>query len=94
MPLVKAQCTNCGGTLEVDNSKEAAICPFCNTPYIVEKAINNYTTNVTNNIQAQNVTIVGGKDFNQLLNSAKALLGVSHKQGLEACNEALSLPVP
>ncbi|MCR5151513.1 MAG: hypothetical protein K6B52_09880 [Clostridiales bacterium] len=91
MPLVKAQCTNCGGTLEVDNSKEAAVCPFCNTPYIVEKAINNYTTNVTNNIQAQNVTIIGGKDFNQLFNSAKALFGVSQAQGSKYCDEALSL---
>lgn len=91
MPLTKAQCTNCGSALEVDSSQEAAVCPYCNTPYIVEKAINNYTTNVTNNIQAQNVTIVSGKDFDQILQSAKALLGVSHKQGLEACNEALSL---
>ena len=44
MPLTKAQCTNCGGTLEIDSSKEAAVCPFCNTPYIVEKAINLYKT--------------------------------------------------
>ncbi len=52
MPLTKAQCTNCGGTLEIDSSKEAAVCPFCNTPYIVEKAINLYKTenHVTNNI--------------------------------------------
>ena len=45
MPLVKAQCTSCGAALEVDSSKDAAICPFCNTPYIVEKAINQYVTN-------------------------------------------------
>ena len=42
MPLVKAQCTNCNGMLEVDSSKDAAICPHCGTPYIVERAINNY----------------------------------------------------
>ena len=30
MPLVNAKCTNCGGTLQVDNAKEAAVCPFCN----------------------------------------------------------------
>ena len=62
MPLVKAQCTNCGAALEVDNTKEAAVCPYCNTPYIVEKAINNYTTNITNNIQAQTVNIINQKD--------------------------------
>ena len=36
----------------------AAICPFCNTPYIVEKAINNYNTNITNNINAQTVNVI------------------------------------
>lgn len=65
MPLVKAQCTNCGAALEVDNSKEAAICPFCNTPYIVEKAINNYT--ITNNINAQNVIINSNVDTEFLI---------------------------
>ncbi|MCR5203710.1 MAG: hypothetical protein K6E47_01530 [Lachnospiraceae bacterium] len=50
MPLTKAQCTNCGGLLEVDSSKEAAVCPHCGTPYIVEKAINNYQTIHTYNI--------------------------------------------
>ena len=50
MALVKAQCTNCGGTLDVDNTKDAAICPFCNTPYIVEKAIQQFNIHNTNYI--------------------------------------------
>lgn len=56
MPLTKAQCSNCGGAIEVDSSKEAAICPFCNTPYIVEKAINLYKTenHIVNNITYNN----------------------------------------
>lgn len=49
MPLVAAICTQCGSKLEVDSGKEAAICPYCKTAFITEKAINNYnTTNVTN----------------------------------------------
>ncbi len=51
MPLVKAQCTNCGGILEVEASKDAAICPHCGTPYIVEKAIQHFNVNNTNIIQ-------------------------------------------
>lgn len=47
MPLVKAQCTNCNAPLEVDDNKEAAICPHCGTPYIVEKAINYFEVNNT-----------------------------------------------
>ena len=46
MPIVQAKCTNCGGNLEVDNQQEAAVCPYCGTPYIVEKAISNYYTQV------------------------------------------------
>lgn len=48
----------------MDSSKDAAICPFCHTPYVVEKAINYYTTNnnVTNNIQADVVNVYGDSD--------------------------------
>jgi len=66
MPLVEAKCTNCGAALQVDDSLDAAICPYCNTAYIVEKAINNYniTNNVTNNISAGVVNVIGGNsDF-------------------------------
>ena len=62
MPLVAAKCTSCGASLEVDSTKEAAVCPYCGTAYIVEKAINNYNT--TNNITADVVNIYGGtSDF-------------------------------
>ena len=37
MPLVKVQCANCGGILAVDRESATAMCPFCNTPYILEK---------------------------------------------------------
>ena len=59
MPLVKAQCTNCGGNLEVDGSKDAVVCPFCNTPFVVEKAVNQYktTNSTTNNIVANGAQI-------------------------------------
>lgn len=59
MPFVNAKCTNCGANLEVDNAKDAAICPYCNTAYIIEKAIKNYNTtnNITNNITANAVNI-------------------------------------
>ena len=62
MPLVNAKCTNCGANLEVDNTKDAAICPYCGSAYIVEKAINNYniTNNTTNNINAEVVNVYGG----------------------------------
>ena len=51
MPLVAAKCLNCGGELQIDSGRDAAICPYCGTPFVVEKAINYYTT--------QNVTHIG-----------------------------------
>ena len=57
MPLVKAQCTNCGAPLEVDNSKDAAICPSCGTPYIVEKAIQQFQLTGVNTIHADNIIL-------------------------------------
>ena len=41
--LVPAICTQCGAHLEVDPSQEAAVCKYCNTPFIVEKAVQNYS---------------------------------------------------
>ena len=60
MSLVPAKCPECGGNVVVDNEKEAWVCDFCKTPFIVEKAVNNFNTinNVTNNINANVVNIV------------------------------------
>ena len=65
MPLIPAKCTSCGGVLSVDESKDAAVCPYCGNAFVVEKAIQNFSaTYVINNIQADTVIMNGGqKDF-------------------------------
>jgi len=55
--LVPGVCTQCGATLSVDNEKDAMVCPYCKTPFVIEKAINKYS--VVNNINAQNVFVQG-----------------------------------
>ena len=57
MPLVAAKCTSCGAALTVDSSKDAAICNFCGTPFIVEKAIANVTMGSNNNIAIESAVI-------------------------------------
>jgi DNA-directed RNA polymerase subunit RPC12/RpoP len=42
MANVNAICTSCNKTVEVDNTKDAWVCPYCSTPFIVSKAINKY----------------------------------------------------
>ena len=56
MPLVSAKCTNCGGILEVDKSNEAAVCKYCGTPFIIEKAINNYIQKVLRQLSGLGIT--------------------------------------
>ena len=55
--LVPAICTQCGATLEVDPTCDAAVCKFCNTPFVIEKAINNYNIKYANIEHADNVNI-------------------------------------
>ncbi len=62
MPLVPAICTQCGSKLSVDISKEAAICPYCRTPFVTENAINNYNTNYTTNVEHLHADIVNLND--------------------------------
>lgn len=66
MPFVNAKCPNCGGSLQVDNGKRAAVCPFCKEAYVVEDAINNYITNnftTIDNLHADVVNINSNPDF-------------------------------
>ncbi len=55
--FVPAICPKCGGQLEVDPSQEAAVCKFCGTPFIVDKAIQNYSIQNAHIDHADNVTV-------------------------------------
>ena len=81
MPLVAAKCTKCGGELQIDNAQEAAICPYCGTPFIVEKAINYYTThNVTNigSVEHADIHMEDSRGLETRLKNAESYL-VQHK---------------
>jgi predicted RNA-binding Zn-ribbon protein involved in translation (DUF1610 family) len=55
--MVPALCTQCGGNVEVDLSKETAKCPYCGMEFIVEKAVNNYNVKYAHVEHADNVNI-------------------------------------
>jgi tetratricopeptide (TPR) repeat protein len=62
MSLVAAKCTECGGAVQVDSEKKAAICESCGNAFIVEDAISNFNNQffVTNEISDSVVNIIGG----------------------------------
>ena len=72
MPLVAAKCTECGANIEIDDTKEAGICKYCGTAFITEKAISNY--NITNNISAQTVNIIGVSATNDFETKGQRLI--------------------
>jgi predicted RNA-binding Zn-ribbon protein involved in translation (DUF1610 family) len=42
MALINAKCTACEADLEIDGTQEAAVCKYCGTAFIVEKAVHFY----------------------------------------------------
>ena len=63
MAFVEAKCPNCGGVLQVNESNEAAICTYCGTPFITEKAINSYNIINNNTINTPVVNMYNSKDL-------------------------------
>lgn len=58
MPLVPAICSQCGALLQVDPSKDAAICPYCETSFVNEKVINNYNIRNISQIETLQTDVV------------------------------------
>lgn len=52
--LQNGKCPNCGANIAVDVSKDAAICEYCGSAFVVEKAVHNYNINTA---QFNNATV-------------------------------------
>ena len=91
--FVAAKCPNCGAALEVDAAKEAAICPYCNTPYIVDKAINMVQIgNVGGMSIGSAVVNVNGVSAGPMVERVLYLeKNLRFKQALQICERALEI---
>lgn len=75
MPLVPARCTCCGAALTLDPSQDAAVCPYCNTPFVVEKAISNFNTVLqVQNLHADVVNVQGADGLEARLRAAQVFI--------------------
>ena len=45
MALLDAKCTSCGAATKVNGALDAAVCEFCGTAFVVEKAVRNFYVN-------------------------------------------------
>jgi len=64
MGMIAAKCTQCGANIEVDETKDAGVCPFCNTAFVTEKAI--YQYNLTQNIVVENANMIIKESIEEL----------------------------
>lgn len=71
--FIQATCTKCGAALEVDPSQDAAICPYCDTPYVVEKAIQQYNIKNAHIDHVDHVTV-------DMKGSVDSFLGFASRQ--------------
>ncbi|PWM73591.1 MAG: hypothetical protein DBX59_04605 [Bacillota bacterium] len=82
MGFIAAKCPNCGAAIDVDDSKEAGVCRFCNTAFVTEKVIQNYNynidnrTTVTNNIET--AVVQNGDSFETLYGKYTAMLKIDN----------------
>lgn len=93
--LVPAKCTNCGGQLTVDAKQKSAICPFCNSSFIIEQAINNYNVQINGNMNVGNATInINGLNTANLVARAVAFESQNNlKTALEYFDRVLDIDI-
>ena len=89
--MVPAKCTNCNGALRVDSSKDAAVCPYCNSAFIVSKAINNISVNNNVKIEKASFSLDGGSiTINNQVNVENCLIRAMESVKLGDYNNAVN----
>lgn len=68
--MTPAICTQCGAAVNVDPRQEAAVCRYCGTPFIIEKAINNYNIQNATVKHVDSINIVQTGTVESVLNFA------------------------
>lgn len=91
--LVPGTCTNCGASLQVDPSLQAAICPACGTPYIVQQAINSFNISSIGSISVGNavISLPGGSAENLVKRAVNFEYQYDLEKALEYYDKALDV---
>ena len=93
MAFIPAKCTQCGANIVVDSTHEAGICKFCGTPFITEKAINNYNTTViqNNNFDGAIINVQSGNLENLIGMARNAIRAGNYAEAFDYANKILEI---
>ena len=84
MGFLEEKCTSCGAQLKVESSKDAAICQYCNTPFVVEKAINYYKNEISISNSKVTINNYGNNEVESKLQAADKLYKIGEVEEAEA----------
>lgn len=89
MALVAAKCSQCGASIQVEDSAEKGVCPYCGMEYYAEKIINN--TYVTNNYSGATINVQGIDVQNYLEIATKFYNQKNYEEAMKYLSEAFPI---
>lgn len=89
MALVAAKCSQCGASIQVEDSAEKGVCPYCGTEYYAEKIINN--TYVTNNYSGATINVQGIDVQNYLEIATKFYNQKNYEEAMKYLSDAFPI---
>ena len=69
--MVPAQCSQCGGVVEVNKDEEKAVCPYCGTTFMIEKGVSDYNVNFDVNGAVKDVLGFVGEQMKESRNERR-----------------------
>ncbi len=92
--LVPGICTQCQSVLQLNPDQDAAICPSCGTPFIVEKAINQYNITAQGSLTISNSVFQMGPSAENMAKRGFQFLELKqYDKANEYFNKALDIDV-
>lgn len=69
--MVPAQCSQCGGVVQVNRAEEKAECPYCGTVFMIEKGVSDYKINFDVNGAVKDVIGFVGEQMKESRNERR-----------------------
>lgn len=91
MALVPAICTQCGGKILVDDTRDAGICEYCGTAFVTEKVINNYQSTI--NVENATINVTGVGLENLLLRAKSFEENNNRDEAIKYYNKVLDIDI-
>ena len=94
MLIIPAKCTECGGILQINQEKDGAVCPHCNTPFFIRKAADNHSGTIAKNdftVRAGELIKYKGSDVDIVIPGNVISIA---SEAFSGCDQLRSIEIP